>query len=106
MTKSTINAMTMQKLFGGIPLTFPEGTPLIQMLDLLNEQQLYRLNLKICSLYHKNLAAKHNRDDKKLVIDTDPRIRKYRPTISESFEPPHQGPPLQRKPGRYKFKDM
>ena len=49
--KSTINKQTKDRLFGGIPLYYPEGTPLIQLLELLSEEQLYRLNQKICNLY-------------------------------------------------------
>ena len=35
---------TVDRLFGGIPLTIPEGTPMIHLLSTLDEEQLYKLN--------------------------------------------------------------
>ena len=70
--KSTINKQAINRLFGGIPQTFPEGTPLIQLLDLLNEQQLYELNQKICKEYYKTLTDKHLMQEGKIIIDDEP----------------------------------
>ena len=103
--KSTINTQTKNRLFGGIPQSFPEGTPMIQLLDLLNEQQLYELNHKICKEYHRSLTEKHLQQEGKIIIDDEPRIRRKRPTIRSNAVPSYEGPPLQRKSGRFTFKD-
>ena len=50
-SKSTMNSWVREKIFGGIPPYMPEGTPLIQLLRLLSEDQLYSLNQKICKTY-------------------------------------------------------
>lgn len=50
-SKSMMNSWVREKIFGGIPSHMPEGTPLIQLLKLLNEDQLYQLNQKICKTY-------------------------------------------------------
>ena len=53
--KSLKNKRTVDRLFGGMPLTIPEGTPMIHLLSTLDEEQLYNLNMKICKIYEKNL---------------------------------------------------
>jgi len=103
--KSTINQQTKQRLFGGIPPTYPDGSPLLLLLDALDEKQLYLLNLKLCALYAKNLTAMHHLQDHKTIIDVDPRIRKRRPIVKSDAKPPHEGPPLRRRPGHFLFKD-
>ena len=55
MKKSLKNKRTVDRLFGGMPLTIPEGTPMIHLLSTLDEEQLYNLNMKICKIYEKNL---------------------------------------------------
>ena len=57
--KSSNTRQTKERLFGGIESAIPEGTPLIQLLGVLDEEQLYKLNQKLCSLYQKNLTQQH-----------------------------------------------
>ena len=103
--KGVNDSKTKNRLFGGLPVKIPEGTPLIELLDLLDEEQLYKLNDKIVKTYHKFLTEKHLGHENKTIIDNDPRIRKRRPTVTDNNKLPFEGPPLQKKAGHFKFKD-
>ena len=61
-SKNSIYAQTKDKIFGGYQLQLPEGTPLIDLLKILNEEQLYRLNLKICEKYYKELQLRAQKE--------------------------------------------
>lgn len=101
--KGALNENARERVLGGIPQTVPEGTPLIQLLKFLNEEQLYALNQRICETYMSELSEKRMKESGLLIIDETKgsNLRRQEYTATTSVEKST----LQHRPNRYKFAD-
>jgi len=82
-----MNASGRERVFGGgNPPVVPEGTPMVSLLKLLNEEQLYRLNVRICEHYYKELTDRIYKEGGFAITDVidDGKRRPRQATTIES----------------------